>query len=302
MQSRKPTWDACLDQYLNYLRVERRLAVNSLEAYASDLRFFSAFVKSEKVSSPGKITESHLLAFLVDLHRKKLKGRSVARYLVSLRGWFGFMLNEKHIAADPTAQIEMPRAMKKLPHFLSLKEIDQILQSCDVKNPKGLRNFCILHFLYATGLRVSELTGLKVGHLDFEAGYLLTMGKGSKERIVPMGREAMAALKKYLEEGRPLLLGKKQTESVFISSRGTALTRQRVWQILIAMARQAGLNKRITPHMLRHSFATHLLERGADLRSVQTMLGHSDVTTTQIYTHVSATHLKSLYDKFHPRS
>lgn len=295
-------WDASVDHFLNHLRVEKRLAANSLEAYGRDLRFFSEFAKKRGWTNPAAIAENHLLDFLIHLHQKKLSGKSVSRTLVALRGWFRFMLGEKLIAKDPTAQIEFPKGLKKLPHVLSLENIDQMLAACDRQKPIGLRDFCILQLLYATGLRVSELTGLKTNHLMLEAGYLLAYGKGSKERVVPMGKEALGALRGYLGEVRPRLLGAKSSEAVFLSRQGGKLTRQRVWQILAGLGRKAGLTKKVTPHMLRHSFATHLLERGADLRSVQTLLGHSDVSTTQIYTHVSATHLKSLYEKFHPRS
>ncbi len=295
-------WDEAVDNYLNYLRVEKRLANNSLEAYARDLRTFGEFSKKIKVSKPSQVTESHILEFLVALHKKGLKAKSVARNLVALRGWFSFLINEKLIKKDPTAQIESPKTLKKLPHFLSLSEIDTMLQACDKKTARGMRDFCILQFLYATGLRVSELTALEFNHLYLDAGYLRAFGKGSKERVVPLGKEALAALKEYLQWGRPQLTKKKISDALFVSARGEALTRQRIWQLLNTIARKAGLKKKITPHMLRHSFATHLLERGADLRSVQTMLGHSDISTTQIYTHVSNTHLKNLYDKFHPRS
>lgn len=298
----QPHWDAAIDHFLNHLRVERHLAANSLEAYGRDLGTFSQFAKKRNWSNPAQIEESHLLDFLIYLHQKGLKGKSVARTLVALRGWFRFLLEEKMIAKDPTIQIEFPKGLKKLPHVLSLEAIDQMLAACDQKKPVGSRDFCILQLLYATGLRVSELTGLKTNHLMTEAGYLLAYGKGSKERVVPLGKEALNALKEYLTEIRPKLLGKKSSEAVLLSRTGERLTRQRIWQILAGLAKKAGLTKKVTPHMLRHSFATHLLERGADLRSVQILLGHADVSTTQIYTHVSATHLKSLYEKFHPRA
>ena len=295
-------WDASTDQFLNYLRVEKRLALNSLEAYARDLKVFAAFAKKQKWKSPAEIGEGPLLEFLIHLHKKGLKGKSVSRCLVTIRGWFAFLLQENFIQKDPTAQIEFPKTLKKLPHVLSLQEIDRMLSVGNHKIVGDLRDFCILSLLYATGLRVSELVSLKMNHLFLDAGYVLAYGKGAKERIVPLGKEAMAAIKKYLEEARPALAGKKINDHLFLSNRGSLLTRQRIWQLLAAMARKAGISKKVYPHMLRHSFATHLIERGADLRSVQTMLGHSDVSTTQIYTHISTTHLKSLYEKLHPRS
>lgn len=301
MQPEPINWNGARDLFLNYLRVEKRLAENTLESYAGDLGRLAEFAKIKKWPFPGEIGEPHILSFLVYLHRRKLKGKSVARYLVAIRGLFRFLVQEKYIAADPTVHIEMPKGMKKLPHVLSLQDINQILEGCNLKTPLGLRNFSILQLLYATGLRVSELVRLDLPHLYFDAGYVLAYGKGSKERVVPVGREAMRTLKQYIEEARSRLAGAKKIDRVFLSNTGSSLTRQRIWQILNKIAKEAKLHKRVTPHMLRHSFATHLLEGGADLRSVQTMLGHADVTTTQIYTHVSTTHLKSLYDKFHPR-
>ncbi len=295
-------WDPAADSFLNYLRYEKRLAKNSLEAYARDLRGFGSFLQKKGVNGVVKIQESHLLDFLIHLHQRGLNAKSIARCLIALRGLFGFLMEENLIAKNPAAQIELPKGMKKLPHALSLAEIDQMLSVCEVKTPGGLRDFCLLHLLYATGLRVSELVSLKLNQLYFDGGYLLAFGKGSKERMVPMGKEAMGSLQRYLEEARPKLAAKKQSDLVFLSQKRTPLTRQRVWQVLAALAKKAGLKKKIYPHMLRHSFATHLLERGADLRSVQTLLGHADISTTQIYTHISPTHLKSLYDKFHPRS
>lgn len=294
-------WDSAVDFYMNYLRVEKRLALHSLEAYGKDLRVFLNFAGKEKLESPAAVAETDLLSFLLLLHRKGLKGVSVARCLVALRGFFQFLVAEKKLAKDPTALVTFPKSAKKLPLVLSLEDIDKMLQVCDLKSAKGFRDFTMLHLLYATGLRVSELVNLSLNHLYMDAGYLLAFGKGSKERVVPMGKEALENLKRYLNSSRATLCGKRSSDSLFVTARGSGLTRQRVWQILGALGRKAGLKKKITPHMLRHSFATHLLERGADLRSVQTMLGHSDVATTQIYTHVSSTHLKSLYDKFHPR-
>lgn len=300
-------WDAAFDFYMNYLRVEKRLAPNSLEAYARDLKFFVEFFRGPKggggvkKTGPAEIAESDLLSFLVHLHQKGLQGRSVARCLVALRGWFGFLVAEKKLEKDPTTQIDFPKMAKKLPQVLALGDIDKMLESCDLKKPLGLRDFSILHLLYATGLRVSELVGLELHHLYMDAGTLMARGKGGKERLVPLGRPALENLKLYINDARPTLVHKKNPAQVFVSARGEKLTRQRIWQMLRRLAAKAGVAKRITPHLLRHSFATHLLERGADLRSVQIMLGHSDVSTTQIYTHVSATHLRSLYDKFHPR-
>lgn len=295
-------WGSAIDLFLNFLRVEKRLSTNTLESYFHDLRTFSDFSHKKRLKAFSKVDESHLLNFLVFLHERGLKGRSVARYLVTLRGWFHFLIAEKYLTKDPTAHIEFPKGVKKLPEVLSLKEIDQMLEACDLKKEEDVRDVAILQLLYASGIRVSELVGLTLARLHLEAGFLMAIGKGSKERVVPLGKVAVGTLKRYLQESRPTLCKKKVSEAVFVSRRSEGLTRQRVWQILNKMAKRAGLRKKIKPHMFRHSFATHLLERGADLRSVQIMLGHSDVSTTQIYTHVSSTHLRSLYDKFHPRS
>lgn len=298
----KPKWDPLIDAYLTHLRVERRLAQNTLEAYSSDLKSFSSFLTKQGCLFPGKVVEPDLLSFLIHLSHKKIAAKSVARCLTVLRGFFQFLVEEKYFSIDPTSQMELPRGLKKLPDVLSLGDIDKMLAACDLKKPKALRDFCILQMLYATGLRVSELVGMHLNHCNLDQGYVLARGKGDKERIVPLGKEALLALKRYLEESRPSLCNKKICKTLFVSVRGEKLTRQRVWQILRRMGKKGGIFRKISPHMLRHSFATHLLERGADLRSVQIMLGHSDVSTTQIYTHVSSTHLKSLYDKFHPRS
>lgn len=293
-------WNSGIDFYLNFLRVEKRLADNTLESYGRDLHYLIDFSNKKKVQLSA-VEEGDILSFLVARQESGLKARSMARTLIALRGFFGFLVQEKHLPKNPTALIELPRGQKKLPHVLSLADIDAMLAACDLKLPRGLRDFCILHLLYATGIRVSELVNLTVNHLHLEAGYLLAFGKGAKERIVPMGKEALSHIRKYLEGVRPDFCKKSSTEALFISKQGDKLTRQRIWQILNFLGRRAGIKKKVTPHMLRHSFATHLLERGADLRSVQIMLGHADVSTTQIYTHLSATHLRSLYDKFHPR-
>lgn len=295
-------WDEHIDQYLNYLRVEKRLALNTLESYGRDLRDFQDFANTKKLKTLKKIEEADLLEFLIVLHRKGLKGKSIARSLIAIRGWFQFLVQEKNLEKDPTAQMSLPKKLQNLPHTLSLREIDAILQACDVRTARGLRDFCILQLFYATGLRVSELAHLKMNHLFLDAGYLLAFGKGSKERVIPLGKEALQALKDYLTTIRPIFVSKKMSDFVFPSTSRSAITRQRIWQLLKHLAKKAGIQKKVTPHVFRHSFATHLLERGADLRSVQTMLGHADISTTQIYTHVSSTHLRSLYDKFHPRS
>lgn len=292
-------WDEAMDRFLHFLRVEKRLAANSLESYARDLRVFSEFGRKRGWPGPSHVDAGGLLAFLIARHRAGLKGKSMARALSALRGWFRFLLEEGSIAKDPTAQLDAPKALKKLPSLLSLSEIDRLLAACNPKTAAGRRDFCILHLLYAAGLRVSELAALQTDQLNTQAGYLLVCGKGGKERAVPLGKAALAALQSYRSALPDQRLGR--SSYLFASRGGRPLTRQRVWQILAALARRAGLPKKVYPHMLRHSFATHLIENGADLRSVQALLGHADVSTTQIYTHVSTTHLKALYEKYHPR-
>jgi integrase/recombinase XerD len=296
------TIDHAIDLYLTHLRVERQLAVNTLDAYGHDLRLMAEHLhKAEKEHIAG-VEESDLLGFLVELHKKELTSRSVARYLVVLRGLFQFLLHEKMLASDPTAEIEFPAKWQKLPHFLTLAQVDMLLSAPARATVLGMRDHAILQLFYASGLRISEMSGLTTDRINLQQGYVMPMGKGSKERVVPMGSVAIEALTEYLNESRPQLSGKRLCDRLFLSQRGTGISRQRLWEIIKACAAAAGIAINVTPHMLRHSFATHLIERGADLRMVQAMLGHADVSTTQIYTHVSRAHLQSLYKKFHPRA
>jgi integrase/recombinase XerD len=294
--------DAAIDRYLTHLRVERQLAANTLEAYGHDLRCLAEHLQKQGVRAAGQIEERDLLGFIVSLHEGGIHSRSVARYLVVLRGLFQFLLRERLVAKDPTAQIEFPSKWKKLPHFLTLEQVDALLAQPDRSTVLGMRDHAVIHLFYASGLRISEMSALTTDRINLQQGYVMPMGKGSKERVVPMGRQAIAALTEYLGEARPQLAGKRLCDRLFLSQRGSGISRQRLWEIIKEMARGAGIRVNVTPHMLRHSFATHLVERGADLRMVQAMLGHADVSTTQIYTHVSRTHLQQLYKKFHPRA
>lgn len=296
------TWEIALDVYLNYLRIERRLSQNTVEAYDRDIRSLWKWARHFKIVSPAHISEKEILHFLVSLHDEKKMGSSIARAVVAIRTFFRFLLQERLLKKDPTALIESPKRSKRLPHFLTLEEIDSMLAVCDRKIILEQRDFTILQLLYAAGLRVSELGDLELGSLYLNEGHLLVRGKGDKERLIPIGAEALASLQEYLEGVRPILDKKKESQKIFLNRRGDGLTRQRVWQIIKRLAFKAGIHKRITPHMLRHSFATHLLEAGADLRSLQIMLGHADIVTTEIYTHVSKKHLRAIYDQFHPRS
>lgn len=292
--------DHHIDRFITHIRVERQLAKHTVEAYARDLRELAQSLAKQKVQDITKVEEAHLLNHLVELGKKKLSSRSSARHLVAIRRFFVFMKNEKILAKDPTAQIEFPTKWKKLPHTLSVIEVDSLLEQPDRKTELGMRDHAILQLFYASGLRISEIATLTTAQLNLQQGFVLPMGKGSKERIVPVGREAMQAITEYLDNARPRLA--KGSDRLFVSRRGDGLTRQRLWAIVKRMARKAGIRGNVTPHMLRHSFATHMLERGADLRTVQTMLGHADISTTQIYTHVDTKHLHNLYKKFHPRA
>ncbi|MBU4483909.1 site-specific tyrosine recombinase XerD [bacterium] len=291
-----------IDTYLNYLRVEKHLANNTLEAYGHDLRQFAELLSSKKMDEVELIREQHVLAFMVWLYKEQgLKSESVARHLVTVRGLFQFLFREKIILVDPTQHIEFPKGWKRIPHFLNLQQIDALLAQPNQSTPQGIRDHAMFQLMYAAGLRISELVSITVGGLNLESGYVIPFGKGSKERIVPIGIEAIKAIRKYLEEVRP---GQQKTldDSVFLSRLGKKMSRQAFWNLVKRYAWTAGIKINVTPHMLRHSFATHLLENGADLRSIQTMLGHVDISTTEIYTHVSKKHLKELYDKYHPRS
>lgn len=296
------SFDLLIDRYIMHLRVERHLSAKTIEAYSHDLKRLGDFLEKQGVSAPGKVVETDLLPFLVLLHREKIGSRSVARYLSAIRGFFKFLVKEKEIKASPVARIESPARWQKLPKFLTLTDVDSLLAQPDRKTELGLRDHAILQVMYASGLRISELAGLTLERLNLQQGFVIIMGKGSKERLVPVGKVAMDALNEYLGTSRPRLMRGKMGDHVFVSHSGDGLSRQRLWEIIKLNAKRAGIRQNVTPHMLRHSFATHLLERGADLRSVQTMLGHSDISTTQIYTHVTTKHLQDLYKKFHPRA
>lgn len=295
-------FDNSIDQYIMHLRVERHLSAKTVEAYSHDLRRLSDFLQKQGIASPDKVAETHLLPFLVLLHREKIGSRSVARYLSAIRGFFRFLIKEKEIKNDPLAQIESPARWQKLPKFLTLSDVDALLAQPDRKTDLGMRNHAIIQVMYASGLRISELAGLTLERLNLQQGFVIIMGKGSKERLVPVGKVALDAVNEYLGTARPRLTKGRLSDHLFVGREGEGLSRQRLWEIIKANAKKAGIKINVTPHMLRHSFATHLLERGADLRSVQMMLGHADIATTQIYTHVTMKHLQDLYKKFHPRA
>jgi integrase/recombinase XerD len=287
---------------LTHVKVEKGLSANTVAAYQRDLAKFNVFAQKRKLGLEG-VKRDDLVDFLASLYREKLESRTVARHLVTLRNFFRFAQVQELIAADPSLNLESPKIRRTLPGYLRLEEVERLLTQPDAKTALGLRDRAMLEVLYSTGLRVSELIGLRVTDLDSKVGCIRCIGKGDKERIVPAGRKALGMVEKYLRDGRPKLLGKGvSSQALFVNRRGGSLSRVGVWKILSAYGRRAGLRVALTPHMLRHSFATHLLERGADLRSVQLMLGHADISTTQIYTHVVEERLKQIYKAHHPRA
>ena len=295
---------AAISSFLMHVRVEKGLSVNTVAAYRRDLVKFETFAKKRKLALET-VSRDDLVDFLAGLYREKLESRTVARQLVTLRNFFRFAQVQESITADPSINIESPKIRRSLPGYLRLEEVERLLNQPDAKTALGLRDRAMLEVLYSTGLRVSELVGLRVSDLDGKAGCVRCVGKGDKERIVPVGRKALAMVDKYLREARPGLLRQAKapnSPALFMNRRGVPLSRVGVWKILSAYGRKAGLRAALTPHMLRHSFATHLLEGGADLRSVQLMLGHADISTTQIYTHVVEERLKQVYKAHHPRA
>lgn len=284
--------------YLDFCRIEKGLASCSLDAYSSDLAKFSAFWPKHA----GFPDADDLRRYLDHLYDCGLGARSVARHLTTLRNFYAFLLREGRIAVDPTEHLRSPRQWQTIPKFLNLEDIERLIQAPDVSRPNGLRDRSMLELLYATGLRVSELCRLGVGDLNLEMGVLRTTGKGNKQRLVPVGMAAVRAVRDYLENGRGELLKGKASRYLFVTARGGCLTRQAFWKLLAGYGRKVGIFHGLTPHVLRHSFATHLLEGGADLRSVQVMLGHADISTTQIYTHVLRSRLRSTVQKHHPRA
>lgn len=287
--------------YLNYLRVEKGLSQNTIRAYQRDIDKFAIFVQERKLTV-STVCRGDVVDFLGTLYRKGLDSRSVARHLVTIRGFFRFLLMEETISKDPAGDIESPKFRQSLPDFLSLEEVDKLLRQPDVSAVVGLRDKTMIELMYSTGLRVSELCGLRLADIQIDAGCIRCIGKGNKERIVPVGRQALAGVQDYMRKSRPDLLGSHSSPYLFLHTRGSKLSREAFWKMLSEYGRKAGLRKSLSPHMLRHSFATHLLDRGADLRSVQMMLGHSDISTTQIYTHVVEERLKQVYKAHHPRA
>jgi len=286
--------------FLDYCRIEKGLAGNSIDAYGRDLARFAAFFQSgPEPEIPGP---EGVRRYLDSLYRSGLTSRSIARHLTTLRSFYGFLLREGRIASDPTARLPLPRQWRILPKYLNLGEINQLLGAPDPSKLTGRRDRAMLELLYASGLRVSELCQLQLSDVNHELGVVRVMGKGNKQRLVPVGRSALAALAVYREQARGKLLRGRSSRYLFVTARGGPLTRQAFWKLLVSCGKKVGIFHRLTPHAVRHSFATHLLEGGADLRSVQTMLGHADISTTQIYTHVMRSRLRKTVDEHHPRA
>jgi len=291
--------DYLADQFLDYLRVERGLANNTVQAYSKDLGRFIQFLEDKK-TTPEDVSVEQILEYISAI-RRHLSSRSVARTISTIKTFFRFLVTEKKIKSSPARLLETPKLSQKLPVILTQNETKTLLSQPDISSVTGQRDKAMLEVLYGTGLRVSELVNLKISDINLEAGYLRTMGKGSKERIIPIGEKAVDSIKDYISNGRIKLLKGRQSPFLFLNFRGKPLTRQGFWKIIKRHGATAGIQKEISPHKLRHSFASHLLEGGADLRSVQIMLGHADISTTQIYTHVTTKHLKETHRKCHPR-
>ncbi len=290
-----------LDQFLHYLVVEKGLSKNTIEAYSHGLNRFLDHLRKKGIREWAKVNKFEVRAFLLFLKRQGLSTKTVVRNLVAIRTFFKFLIQEGFLEFNPVEELESPKVAKTLPEILSLKEVEQLLEQPNPQTPLGTRDRAMLELLYATGMRVSELTHLPTHQINLEGGYVLLYGKGSKERIVPLGKEAMKWVDLYLRTARERLAKGRESPTLFINRSGKGMSRQRFWKSLKAYGQRAGIRKRITPHLLRHSFASHLLERGADLRSVQMMLGHVDISTTQIYTHVTGERLKKVHQRYHPR-
>ncbi len=297
------TFDDAIELYLTHLKVERGLSPNTLENYGRDLfKLRDYCMKSEKIDSVENVREGNIVEFVMSLAKNHLSVRTQARNLVAIRNLFKYLLKERLLEKDPSALVTPPKIGRRLPETLTLNEVEALLNTPDKSTTLGLRDGAMIETLYATGLRVSELVSLRTHDVDLQLGALKAFGKGKKQRFIPIGRAACEILEQYLKLSRPTILKDRVSDGLFVTGRGKTMTRQGFWKILKKYTLKAGINKNISPHKLRHSFATHLLERGADLRAVQEMLGHADVSTTEIYTHITQARLRQMYSSHHPRA
>jgi integrase/recombinase XerD len=291
-----------LDEFLNYLVVERGLSKNTLESYSRDLNKYINYLEKKGISDIKETSSLDIMSFISTLKESGLATKTTARNLVAIKMFYRFLFNERYIKENPAIKIDSPKTWFNLPNTLTVDEVERLLNKPDMNTALGMRDSAMLELLYATGMRVSELTSSSLNDINLEAGYIIVLGKGSKERIIPIGVQAVKKINEYLTDSRKRLLKNSSSSFIFLNRSGKPISRQGFWKVIKKYAIQAQINKNITPHTLRHSFATHLLERGADLRSVQTMLGHVDISTTQIYTHVTRERLKKLHSQLHPRA
>jgi integrase/recombinase XerD len=290
-----------VDTFLSYLSVERGLSQNTISSYRQDLGAYMDFLEKARIEALAKIARADINNFMLSQKDNGMAANSIARRLAAIRMFHRFLNRERIIKGDPTTLIDSPKLWKKIPDTLSLAEIEALLAQPDLRNKQGIRDKAVLETMYATGMRVSEVVGLKLADVNLDIGFLRCVGKGNKERVIPLGKKAMLSIRRYLQQTRPSLLKGRETEFLFLSRFGKKISRVSLWKLIRKYARLAKIKKPIKPHLLRHSFATHLLERGADLRSVQEMLGHANISTTQIYTHVNKERLKSIHKMYHPR-
>ncbi len=294
--------DMLIDHFIHFLSVEKGLSPNTLESYQRDMVAYTNYLREQGITRIEDSTRTQIIGYLMSLQEKGRATATLSRNMASIRAFYQFLVRDKFIDKDPSIHLETPKIEKRLPKVLSVEEVERLLDSPPMNHPAGLRDKAMLELLYATGIRVSELVNLSVLDVNLEMGFVKCMGKGSKERIIPLGSVAIQMVRHYLQAGRPRLVKEQGETALFLNHVGKQITRQGFWKIIKRYAQKANVRAEITPHTLRHSFATHLLENGADLRSVQEMLGHADISTTQIYTHVTRTRIKDIYAKTHPRA
>ena len=290
-----------IDTFLNYLLVERGLSHNTIISYRKDLNVFVDFLNRRHIDALSKTTKNEVINFMLYQKDRGLAANSIARHLAAIKVFYRFLVRERILSSDPTSLIDSPKLWKKIPQVLSLNEVDALLAQPNIRDRQGIRDKAVLETIYATGMRVSEAANLRIANVNLDIGFLRCIGKGNKERVIPLGKKAVSSITRYIQQSRPKLLKGKDSEFLFLNRSGKRISRQSLWKLIKKYARSARIKKPVRPHILRHSFATHLLERGADLRSVQEMLGHANISTTQIYTHINKDRLKTIHKMFHPR-